>query len=229
MALSKVPSDAPIYGIMAAGEGAQMKEKHLMPSGAMYDKIASLLLPGAPIVVMTPNNTDRCRYIPESMHRAAYDPKQPYVFGGTTLHQIMVEAIRETSLCIEDCQLVAELRQSGIVHGVQYYLTGSANGRSGPSHALRPGLYRDLDIIAVSSKSRAVVESSFEQIAEKRYGSLVKLPKTVTVAGSGASVEGSIYTDSAATISIDFYAAQKLSQAFVRPEYLERCYYLQLS
>ncbi len=228
MALGKVPEDAKLYGIMIAGKGP-MKEKHVLPSGKAYDAIAPRLLPGSPIVVMPPNQTDMCRIIPESRHQTAYRPKPASVFEGTTVMEIYGEAIRNTSLSMEDCMFVAQLRLAGLQYGIHYFLTGSANGDSGPSVTLRPGMYGDLDIIAVSEMDRATVEAQFEGLAEAYYGVLEKTPKVVQVAGTNRKIEGCIYTNPVSGISIDFFVSGIVEDAFVRPESLERNYFHQLS
>lgn len=228
MALGKVPQDARLYGVMVTGEGP-MKEKHVMPSGKAYDLIAPRLLPGSPVIVIPPNTQDTCRYIPESMHQAAYRPKVASIFQGRTFPQIKIEAIRNTTLSIEDCEFVAHLRLSGLKDDIHYYLTGSANGQSGPSCALKPSMYSDLDIIAVGEKSKAETEACFEDMAEAWYGPLEKEPKVVTIAGSEDTLEGCIYSNPQAGISIDFYAIDQLQKAFVRPENLARNFYHQLS
>lgn len=182
MALGKAPEGADLYGIMVTGAG-QMKEKHILPSGAAYDAIAPRLLPGSPIVVMPPNRQDVCRFIPESRHISAYSPKPPSVFKGRTVMEIYGEAIRNTYLSMEDCMFVAHLRLAGLRAGIHYFLTGSGNGLSGPSVAIRPGMYSDLDIIAISERDKAEVEAEFESVAEACYGVLEKVPKLVDVAG----------------------------------------------
>lgn len=228
MALRKVPDGARLYGIMVTGRGP-MKEKHVMPSGAAYDLIMPLLLPGAPIVVIPPGSKDMCRFIPEPIHRAAYAPKAASVFRGKTFFESQIEAIRYTNLNMEDCELAAHLRLSGLLDGIHYYLTGSSHGPSGPSYACRPGMYGDLDIIAVSHRPKEEVEACFENIVEAHYGSLAKEPKVVHIAGSEDALEGCVYANTQAGICIDFYATHGLKSAFVRPEYLSRNFYHQLS
>jgi hypothetical protein len=228
MALRKVPEGVDLYGIMVTGEGL-MKEKHVLPSGAAYDAIAPRLLPGSPIVMMPPNRTDVCRFIPESRHATAYSPKPISIFEGKTVVEIYSEAIRSTCLSMEDCMFVAHLRLAGLKQGIHYFLTGSGNGLSGPSVAIRPGMYSDLDIIAISDRDAAEVEAEFEGLAEACYGVLDKVPKLVNVAGSDRQVEGCIYSNLDSGISIDFFASKKLEDAFVRSESLERNYFHQLS
>jgi hypothetical protein len=228
MALSQVPEGAQLYGIMVTGQGS-MKEKHVMPSGKAYDAIAPLLLPGSPIVVMPPNQKDVCRFIPESRHRSAYSPKPLSVFEGKTVMEIYGEAIRNTTLSMEDCMFAAHLRLAGLNDGIHYYLTGSANGDSGPSVTLRPGMYRDLDVIAVSEQSRDQTEAAFEALAEAHYGKLKKVPKFVGVAGTSKTIEGCIYSNKVSGVVIDFFASNELEGSFVRPESLERNYFHQLS
>jgi hypothetical protein len=228
MALEKVPEGARLYGIIVAGTG-DMKEKHLLPSGKAYDAIAPLLFPGSPIIVIPPNQTDICRFIPEAQHQSAYVPKPLTTLEGTTFMQVYREAIRSTVLSAEDCAFIARLRLSGLDDSIHYYLTGSANGESGPSVALRPGLYRDLDIIAVSDHGKQQTEAAFEAVAQAHYGVLEKTPKVVTVAGTSQELEGCLYTNSAAGIAIDFFTAPALENAFVRPESYDRHYFHQLS
>lgn len=227
-ALSKVPGGVALYGIMVTGEGS-MKEKHVLPSGAAYDAIAPLLLPGSPIVIMPPNQIDVCRFIPESRHESAYSPKPLSVFEGKTQMEIYSEAIRNTYLSMEDCMFVTQLRLAGLKEGIHYFLTGSGNGMSGPSVAIRPDMYNDLDIIAISERDKAEVEAEFERVAEACYGVLEKVPKLVNVAGSDRQVEGCIYTNAKSGISIDFFASHQVEDAFVRSESLERNYFHQLS
>jgi hypothetical protein len=228
MALGKVPVGADLYGIMVTGEGS-MKEKHVLPSGAAYDAITSLLLPGSPIVIMPPNRQDVCRFIPESRHASAYRPKPLSVFEGNTVMEIYSEAIHNTYLSMEDCMFVAHLRLAGLKEGIHYFLTGSGNGLSGSSVAIRPGMYNDLDIIAISERDKAEVEAEFESVAKACYGVLEKVPKLVNVAGTDRQVEGCIYSNEKSGISIDFFASNQVKDAFVRSENLERNYFHQLS
>ena len=228
MALAKVPEGADLYGILVTGEGS-MKEKHVLPSGAAYDAIAPRLLPGSPIVILPPNRTDVCRFIPESRHQTAYNPKPASVFEGQTVMEIYSEAMRNTYLSMEDCMFVAHLRLAGLKNGIHYFLTGSGNGLSGPSVAIRPGMYSDLDIIAISDRDSAEVEAEFESVAEACYGALEKVPKLVHVAGSDRQVEGCIYSNLESGISIDFFVSKRIEDAFVRSESLERNYFHQLS
>lgn len=231
MALSKVPQGATLHGIAVAGadETGNMKEKHTLPSGNAYDAIAPLLAPQSLIVVLPPNQTDVCRVIPESRHQSAYAPKASSIFKGQTFEAMYSEAIRYTSLSMEDCMFAVHLRVMGLRDGIHYYLTGSANGDSGPSVLLKPGMYEDLDIIAVADISKAQIEASFEASASKYYGPLKKTSKVVAVAGSDRTIAGCIYSNQASQISIDFFAANRLEDAFVRPEYRERNYFHQLS
>ncbi len=228
MALEKVPKGAKLHGIMVTGEGP-MKEKHVMPSGKAYDLLSPLLLPGSDIVVVPPNTRDVCRFIPEFMHKSAYRSKVASVFQGRTVFESQVEAIRYTSLSMEDCNFVAHLRHAGLRDDIHYYLTGSSNGHSGPSVALRPGMYSDLDIIAISERDKAEVEAEFESVAEACYGALEKVPKLVHVAGTDRQVEGWIYSNLKSGISIDFFVSHELKDAFVRAESLDRNYFHQLS
>lgn len=228
MALAKVPEGEKLFGVMVAGEGP-MKEKHVMPSGKAYDLISPLLIPGAPIVVLPPNRNDVCRFIPAFMHKSAYRTKVASVFQGRTIFESQVEAIRYTSLSMEDCEFVAHLRHSGLENSIHYYLIGSSNGQSGPSVALRPGMYNDLDIIAVSDRDKNEIEARFEDIAEAWYGPLEKEPKVVNIAGSNDLLEGCIYSNPKAGIVIDFYATHLLKEALVRPENETRYFYHQLS
>ncbi|HSW37128.1 MAG TPA: hypothetical protein VLG37_02030 [Candidatus Saccharimonadales bacterium] len=227
MALGRLPSkDTKLYAVAVTGEGP-MREKHVMPSGTAYDMIAPLLFPGSSIVVIPPNTSGVCRYIPEFMHQAAYAPRPASVFQGRNFLESKLEAIRYTALCIEDCEFVAHLRQAGLEEEIHYYLTGSSSGQGGPSFAIKPGMYGDLDIIAISQKDKAEVEASFESLAEACYGALEKEPKVASVAGSGRLLEGALYSNS--DISIDFYVASTLEGAFVRPENLERNFFHRIS
>lgn len=228
MALEKVPNGAKLFGVMVTGKGT-MKDKHVMPSAEAYDAVSPLLLPGSPFYVIPPNQSELCRRIPEGMHQAAYEPKLASVFRGGTPFESTLEALDVTSLSMEDCRFVGQLRHAGLAADVHYYLTGSANGLSGPSVALRPGMYSDLDIIAVSERGREATEAHFEAVAEATYGSLEKTPKVVSIAGTDDTLEGCIYSNTEAGISIDFYATQTLKDAFVRPEYYGRNYFHQLS
>jgi hypothetical protein len=108
-------------------------------------------------------------------------------------------------------------------------LTGSGNGLSGSSVAIRPGMYNDLDIIAISERDKAEVEAEFESVAKACYGVLEKVPKLVNVAGTDRQVEGCIYSNEKSGISIDFFASNQVKDAFVRSENLERNYFHQLS
>ena len=228
MALEKVPKGAKLYGVMVTGEGP-MKEKHVMPSGKAYDLLSPLLVPHSDIVVVPPNTRDVCRFIPEFMHASAYRTKVASVFQGRTIFESQVEAIRYTSLSMEDCEFVAHLRHAGLRDDIHYYLTGSSNGQSGPSVALRPGMYSDLDIIAVSDKDKNEIEARFEDIAEAWYGPLEKKTKVVNIAGSDDMVKGCIYSNPEAGIEIDFYATNRIRKALVRPENADRNYFHQLS
>jgi hypothetical protein len=228
MALSKVPEGADLYGIMVTGEGT-MKEKHVLPSGAAYDAVAPRLVAGSPIVIMPPNRQDVCRFIPESRHESAYSPKPLSVFKGSTVMEVCAEAICNTYLSMEDCMFAAHLRLAGLKEGIHYFLTGSGNGLSGPSVAIRPCMYRDLDIIAISERDKAEVEAQFESVAEACYGVLEKVPKLVDVAGSNRQVKGCVYSNATSGISIDFFASHRVEDAFVRSESLERNFFHQLS
>jgi hypothetical protein len=227
MALDKVPYTATILGILATGKGT-MKEKHIMPFGSTYDKLAPRLAPTAPIIMIPPNSRDTCRIIPAAMHEAAYEPKAPSIFQGATIFESEVEAIRYTALSPKDCAFVARLRHAGLDNGIHYYLTGSSSAQGAPSYALRPLSYNDLDIIAVGGKGKAHIEASFESLAESMYGPLEKEQKIVRVAASESMLEGVRYCNDTG-ISIDFFPTAQLEQAFVRPEYLQRNFYHQLS
>lgn len=229
MALSKIPNqNTRIYGVMVTGEGP-MKEKHVLPSPAVYDRIASHLLPRSPIIVIPPNQTKHCRVIPESMHCQAYRSKPPVVFRGNSIIESTIEAIENTLLSMQDCEFVACLRHAGIKDKIEYYITGSSSGHSGPSYALRPGLYSDLDIIAVGKFSKDYIVERFEAIASSFYGSLKKESKSPRVDGVGEVIEGLLYTGTEESISIDFFPQNKVENAFVRSEYLSRNFFCKLS
>lgn len=228
MALEKVPNGAELYGIMVAGEGKEMKEKHLLPSGNGYDAIKARLIPGSPIVIVPPNLPNMCRHIPDSIHQSAYAQKPPFAFLGKSVVAIYSEAMRNTNLSVEDSLFIADLRIAGINEDIQFYLTGSGNGISGPSVAIRPGLYRDLDIIAVSEQIEEVVQAKFENVAQARYGVLDKVPKLVR-AEDGRLVNGCIYSNVESGISIDFFVVKRLEDAFVRKDYFDRYWFHKVS
>jgi predicted DNA-binding protein len=228
MALAQVPDDAQLYGIMVTGKGA-LKEKHVLPSGEMYDAIQPHLVPDSPIIVIPPNQIAVCRRIPYDWHQRTYRPKPLSAFVGETVAEIYREAIEKTVLSVEDCMFLAKLRLAGLRDGIHYYLTGSANGQSGPSVATRPGVYSDLDIIAASSLGRGQVESSFEKLAANYYGALQKTSKLVRVVGGGRTVEGSMYVNGEIGLMIDLFVTSQPEDGFVRSEYLARNFFHQLS
>lgn len=228
MALDEALSDINFIGAIVTGEG-DIKEKHTLPLFGSWDRLKGLLLPGSKIIVVQPNNRDLCRVIPAHRMQAAYEPKTPLEFQGETIEQIFREALENTSLSIEDCEFIVRLRLDALKNDISYNLTGSAVGDSGPSNALRPGRYSDLDVIAESKRPIDEIVAHFEKIAEAHYGSLLKVPKVVKISGSQETVMGYIYSYPDGTPIFDFYPTNLLSNAFVRPEYYQRKFFIKLS
>jgi hypothetical protein len=227
MALRQVPSHQRVDSVYLVGDGPGVaKPKHVMPTPGGYDELAPRLHFDAELVVVnTATLEERARVEPED-HQSAYAHQAHSYLGGDSWDEVKERLARHTKLSETDQEFLATLSMSGREEGVHFFLTGSASNRGAASTALGAP-YNDLDIIAITHRNRAETESLFEAMADAHYGALQKEPHDVVSWPSGVVREGVTYRNDA--VAIDFFTAPTLEAAMVRPEYLERNFYHQVS
>ena len=222
MAAQKIrPEDSTITKVFVTGADIK-KHKHIMPTRDAYDLLSPFLSSDAPIVMVGPNELDMVKVIPAAHHHQAYEaPNKGHVFSGISAQAITIEALQHTLLNRRECVFLATLRLSGLREGIQYYLTGSSSGLGGPSYAVQPDVYEDLDLIAISEKPRDEVEDSFQYLMHEYYGDSLKLPHPVKQLSTGEIVQGSQFLSNNHA-SVDLFDGKTIAQALFRTDIFER-------
>lgn len=235
MALGKIVStheQVQVVYVTGTGEGVR-KAKHVMPTPEAYDLLASRLHPEAKMILLQPDDPDAFLIRGAGALRRAYEAKAFSVFNGTTA-PVDDEILMNTILAPEDASLIHHLHLQGVAEGIHYYLTGSASGRGGASSCVNTWMtYRDMDLIAITKRPREEIEAEFEDIAGVWYGDLKKEPHDVKLWPSDEVREGVTYTGTCfmrgRPAEIDLFVAPSLQDATVRPEYINRNFFHQIS
>ena len=216
MALAKIPSDdTELRAIFVTGIGS-IKPKHAMPSFASYDAIRERFFSAAThryhplaLYLVSPDIGGNTECFDYWALKAAYEPRRFSAFQGSGGFDSIHEILDLTQLNERDARFL-----------------GSAAAQGGVSVVINDS-YDDLDIIAVSDIKKETVESMLEAHATEFYGPLEKLSKTVRRWSDGEDVHGIVLKNE--QISIDFFAAQRLEDAVIRPENIERNFFHKIS
>ncbi|HYH75445.1 MAG TPA: hypothetical protein VD735_05805 [Candidatus Saccharimonadales bacterium] len=239
-ALAKLPDDAGITGVYVTGNGPGVyKTKHIMPEPSAYDRLQERFSGRPHLSVVSPQQLPTIDHYEYAEHTAAYAPREPWALADVRLLPWGMPddtPLHDTLLDDWDKAFMFHLQRDGRKHGIDYYLTGSSTGRGGVSNMLRVG-YDDLDIQAVTDGDLGFAVDTFESQAGSvygGYGELERRDKQVHVWTTGATVHGYEYrTDggwyTGGPKSIDFFVGRSLAEITVRPEYIDRNFYIKLT
>ena len=234
MALEKllVSGENRIQRVVNAGFGHK-KIKQISPCRECYDTLESYFLQTTDIVLFEPNTFKEFMIFSHDEHTEAYKQKSYSQIEEKYLESIIEELKEKTILIGKDLEFVANLRLLGLSHGIQFYLTGSASGRSWMSqqiHLKQGTSYEDIDLIAVSDLDNKKVESMFDYVVKQFYGVFDKRRTTVNIwfIGENEKRNRILYSVNGRDL-VDLCIAPTLKEGMIRMDYLSKNFFHQIS
>lgn len=221
----KVESNPVVHKILLCGKGKIKKLKHYIPCSSCCDTLSSYCLPSTEVILVDINNND------EITTFSFEELKESYSYKDIAKLQVSDLQLRERDSNFLKC-LILETGEK--IEGI--FLTGSASGRGGFTSLLRKKFnldYGDLDLfLVVKQENLEEIQRIVDLLAKNIYQDLLYIKREIPAYQNkkGVVLDKSYYRNQAQDEPIlDFTYCTQLDGAFIRKEYFERNWYLELT
>jgi len=228
--LKKILPDETIQKVFLAGKGHE-KIKQVSPCSECYDALSQRFSSSTQLILFQPDTLDKTMSFTLEEHKEAYSSKPYSQIEGFNRRDIQKDLKKKTLLQDEGLEFVADLRLLGLNSGIHFFLTGSASGRGSMADLihLKEGVsYRDIDLIAVTTLDRDVVEKMIEKISLSYFGTFDKRRTVVDNWFVNEVRKRSNYFSQEKEV-IDLAVSPTLRGGMIRMDYLRKNFFHQIS